>query len=278
MFITIDIGAANTRIAGSKNLKTIFELKKFPTEKNFDSGIKKIHTNIQKIARNNKIKAIVVGMAGIHDKKDGKVLVSPNLPSWVNKPIVAGLKKTYHCRVFLENDTDLGGLGEAVFGAGKKYKIIAYYAIGTGLGGVRILNKQIDISAQGFEPGHQIININGKKWPWCGQKGCLESYVSGKAFYKKYKIRPEQCKNQKIWQDFSKYLAQGVINAITLWSPNIVIIGGGLSKKSHLFLKPLKKQVRKNLLIFKSPPIIKSALGDKSGLYGGLHYLNNIRR
>ncbi|MDA2921818.1 ROK family protein [Patescibacteria group bacterium AH-259-L07] len=273
MYILLDIGGTSTRVASSKNLKTIAKIEKFPTEKNFTPGIEKVHMSIKKIAQDNKITAIVLGIAGIHDKKAGKILASPNLHSWVNKPIVANLKKTYHCPVFLENDTDLGGLGEAVFGAGKKYTIVGYYAIGTGLGGVRIVNKRIDISSQGFEPGHQIIKPDGKKWPPCGQVGCLESLVSGTAFYKNYGIQPENCKNKKIWNDFSKYLAQGIINALVLWSPDIFIIGGGFSERSRLFLNQTKEYVKKNLLVFKSLPIIKSKLGDKAGLYGGLHFL-----
>lgn len=276
MFIAIDIGGTYTRIACSKNLKFVEKIEKFQTLKDFNLGIEKISESIEKIAHNKKIQAIVVGLPGIIDQKKQKLIKSPNLKSWVNKPIASLLSKKFNCRVFIENDTDLGGLGEATFGAGKKYQIIAYLAIGTGLGGVRIVNKHIDISAQGFEPGHQIININGKQWALCGQKGCLESYVSGKAFYKNYKIKPENCKNFKIWRDFSQKLAQGVINIITLWSPTIVIIGGGLSKKSYLFLKSLEQAVAKNLLVFKSPPIIKGILGNKAGIYGGFYYLKHI--
>lgn len=274
MYIVIDIGGTSTRIASSKNLKTFEKIDKFSTIRNFDLAIKKITAHIENITQKGKTQAIIIGLPGVIDKKTKRLIRSPDLfSSWIHKPLTNILSKKFNCKVFIKNDTDLGGLGEAVFGAGKGYKVVGYYAIGTGLGGVRVVNKQIDIAAQGFEPGHQIININRKKWPSCGQYGCLESYVSGRAFYKNYKIKPEHCKNKKIWQDFSKYLAQGIINAITLWSPNIVIIGGGLSKKSRLFLKPLKEYVRKNLLIFSPPPIVKSKLGDKAGLCGGLHYL-----
>lgn len=273
MYISIDVGGTYTRIASSKNLKTFEKIQRFPTQKNFKLGIEKITASIEKLSYKNKIHAVIAGIPGIINKKTGALLDLTNLRTWENKPFVNKLKRVYHCPVFLENDTDLGGLGEANFGAGKNYNIVAYYAIGTGLGGVRIVNKKIDYSSQGFEPGHQIIVPGGKKWPACGQKGCLESLVSGTAFYKNYKIKPEQCKNQKIWQDFSKYLAQGIINAIVLWSPDIFIIGGGLSKKNHLFLSTTKQYVKKNLLIFKPPPIIKSKLEDKSGLYGGLYFL-----
>ena len=72
----------------------------------------------------------------------------------------------------------LGGLGEANFGQYKDEKIIAYIAIGTGVGGVRIVDSQIDRNSQGFEPGHQIIVIGGKDCH-CGGKGHFEAYVGG---------------------------------------------------------------------------------------------------
>lgn len=275
MFIAIDIGGTSTRVASSKNLKTIAKIEKFSTEKDFDLAIKKMTESIRKLCLKSKIQAIVIGLPGVINKKTKKLVKAPNLKTWINKSIANLLSKKFNCPVFVENDTALGGLGEAVFGAGRKYQIIAYIAIGTGFGGVRIVNRQIDRSAQGFEPGHQILKPNGKYWSSCKQKGCLESLVSGTAFYKKYKIRPEDCKNSRVWNDFSKNLAQGLINVIALWSPNIVIISGGFSERSHLFLNQTKEYVKKNLLIFKPPPIVKSKLGDNSGLYGGLHYLKN---
>ena len=277
MFISIDIGGTNTRIASSKNLKTIEKKEKFFTLKNFDSGMEKTINTVEKIIKEKSIRAIIVGLPGVIDKKKQKLVKAPNLKNWVNKPIVDLLSKKFKCPVFVENDTALGGLGEAVFGAGKKYQIIAYLALGTGLGGARIVNKKIDQSAQGFEPGHQILKINGKQCS-CGQKGCLQAYISSKAFYRRYKIKPENCTNTKIWAEFSQKFGQGLVNVIALWSPNIVIIGGGLCKKGELLLKPLREVVKQNLRIFKTPPIIKSGLGEKAGLYGGFYFLKTHKK
>ncbi len=116
------------------------------------------------------------------------------------------------------------------------------------------------------------MKLDGKYWPFCKQKGCLESFVCSGAFVKRYKVEPENCRNSKSWNDWSRNLSQGLINVIVLWSPDIVVIGGGFAK-NNLFLKKLKKFVAKNLVIFKSPPIVKSTLKDKAGLYGGLHFI-----
>ncbi len=273
MFISIEIGGTNTRMASTKNLKDIKECRIFSTQHNFNLGIKKITDTIEEIAPQSQIKGIAFGLPGIIDEKTHKLIKSPHLKGWINKPTFEVLSKKFKCPVFIKNDTDLAGLGEAVFGAGKKYKIVAYLAIGTGVGGTRIINKQIDQFAQGFEPGHQIVKLNGKRLTSCSQKGCLESYVSGKTFYQRYKVKPKNCNNIKIWQNFAKNFSQGVINTIVFWSPHAVIIGGSFAKKGGIFLTPLKKFVKQNLLVLKTPPILKSHLGDKSGVYGGFYFL-----
>ncbi|MDA2935815.1 ROK family protein [Patescibacteria group bacterium AH-259-L05] len=272
MYIVLDIGGTSTRIASSKKLKTIDKIDKFSTIRSFDLSIKRITASIENITQEGKTQGIIIGLPGTIDKKTRRLARAPDLfSSWIHKPLTNILSKKFNCKIFIKNDTDLGGLGEVAFGAGKGHKIVGYYAIGTGLGGTRIVNKQIDVFSRGFEPGHQIINIHGEKWPSCGQYGCLESYVSGRAFYKNYGIQAENCKNEKIWNDFSKHLAQGIVNGIVLWSPDIFIIGGGFSQRAHLFLKQTRENVKKNR--FNPPPIVKSKLGDKSGLYGGLHFL-----
>jgi len=273
MFISIDVGSTNTRVAASKNLKDIKGYRTFSTQHNFNKGIKKIIDTIEEMAPQSQIKGIAFGLPGIINSKTHKLIKSPNLKEWINKPTYELLSKKFKCPVFIQNDTDLAGLGEAVFGAGKEYKIVAYLAIGTGIGGTRIVNKQIDPFAQGFEPGHQIVRLNGKRLTSCGQKGCLESYVSGKTFYQRYKIEPKICNNIKIWQNFAKNFSQGVINTIVFWSPHVVVVGGSFAKKGEIFFTPLRKFVKQNLLVLKTPLILKSRLGDKSGVYGGFYFL-----
>lgn len=273
MFISIEIGGTNTRMASTKNLKDIKSCQIFSTQQNFNLGIKKISDTIEELAPQSQIKGIAFGLPGIFDIKKHKLIKSPHLKGWINKPIFEILSKKFKCPVFIQNDTDLAGLGEAVFGSGKKYKIVAYLAIGTGVGGTRIVNKQIAPFAQGFEMGHQIVRLNGKLSNDCGQKGCLESYTSGKTFYQKYKIDPKDCNNVKIWQNFAKNFSQGVINTIVFWSPHVIVIGGSFAKKGKIFFNPLRRFVKENLLVLDTPPILKSRLGDKSGIYGGFYFL-----
>ena len=122
------------------------------------------------------------------------------------------------------------------------------------------------------EPGHQILVPGGRR-DNCGQRGCFEVYGSGTAFYKTYGVRPENCKDKKIWARHAQIIGWGIVNTIVHWSPDIVVVGGGLSKAGPLLFKPLRAYVRQHLKILKPPPIKPAKLGDDAGLYGCLELL-----
>lgn len=265
MYITIDIGGTSIRVALSKNQRTFTKKEKFSTVNNFKIDTDNIAAAIKKLTGGKKPKAVIIASAGVLDVERGRVIHSPNLKSWDNKPLTKAVAKDLGIKaVFLTNDADAAGLGEAAFGAGKGKRIVAFLTLSTGVGGTRIVNGQIDTSSQGFEPGYQIIVLNGRKSPH-GQRGPLESYVSGVAG-KKHPIS---------WKKYSQYLGQGLVNVNVFWSPDIIVLGGGVTGDAKHFLKPAKEFVKKNSLL-KAPPIVIGKLGDDAGLYGGLQYLNNL--
>ncbi len=274
-FILADIGGTQTRLARATNFSLIKEIKKFPTEKKYSQGINQLKKEIQALSPQKEIQALVLGLPGTFSSNEKNLLQAPNLKDWAKKPLAKSLSNFFNCPVFLKNDADLAGLGEAIKGAGRNKKIVAYLSLGTGVGGVRIVNQKIDQNTQGFEPGHQIIKMDGLRWPSCGQKGCLESFVSGKAFKQKYKIKPENCHHQKIWEKYAQELTPGIINLSVLWSPQVIILGGGISQKGQNLIKMIRKNLKKELKIFKPPLILQNKLGDQAGLYGGLFFLKN---
>lgn len=86
--------------------------------------------------------------------------------------------------MFLANDADLVGLGEAVYGAGKGYKVVAYFTVSTGVGGARIVNKRIDKGVFSFEPGWQYVYGQGLNSCNRQMYDFLEFFVSGTALAK----------------------------------------------------------------------------------------------
>ncbi len=268
MYLIFDIGGTKTRIAVSENRKKISKFKIFNTPQNFEEAISLVKKNVEQLAQGRKIKAMVVGIAGPLDLKKIKLVNSPNLPFWVNRPLKKILSQKLKARVHLENDAILAGLGEVNYGAAKGKKNVAYLTIGTGVGGAKFINGVVDKNARGFEPGQQIINFDDKN-----NLTTLEKNISGSALFRKYKIEAEKITSQKIWQKEASLLAKGLNNIIVLWSPEIIVLGGSLMKSISLSL--VKKHIKQDLTIFSDLPLIKkSKFGDLSGIYGGLYFLN----
>lgn len=213
------------------------------------------------------------GISGIFDKDHSKLLNSPNLEDWKNKPLKKAIGEIFNAnKVLLTNDADMEGLGEAVYGAGKGREIVAYITLGTGIGGTRIVNGRLDKNAFGFEPGHQIIFLKGRKCS-CGGRGHLESYASGTAIKKIYGKTGSEL-NKKELKEVIEVLAAGLNNVVVFWSPDIIVLNGGLMEDNVFHLPMLRERVKKKIKVFNKVPAIKKySLGSFSGLYGALEIL-----
>lgn len=271
MFLSIDIGGTSTRIALSKDGKKIEIQVKYDTPKKYDDGLDLLQENIEKLTR-HKPKAVSVAFASPIDYERGTLIRPPALPGYKGHAIRKELELRLRTKVYLENDGALGGLGEA--SERKKAKILGYITLSTGVGGVRIVNGRIDYHALPNEPGHQILDPNGRFWPGCGQKGCFEALASGRAFEMTYGVKPEFCEDDRIWEEHAEVTSQGLVNVITLWTPEVLVIGGGLTKAGSKFTKPLIKFTKEKLKIYNPPKIEISKMGDDNVLLGGFILLN----
>lgn len=270
MYISIDLGGTNTRIASSDNLTDIKEIEKVPTEQNIALEKKILQEAIEKLSQDSKIKGICFGIPGLVDKESKKLKIVPHIPSFNGAHFSELFGEEIDQDILLaENDAALAGLGEAVRGAGSKHNVVAYLTLSTGVGGIRITGKKLDQFRNQSEPGHMIIESEGRYAKPCHQHGCLESYISGTAFRQVYGVRPSECEDQQIWDDYAGKLALGVINVLAMWGPDVVVLGGSISNKFEPFFKESLLTKLSQQEFFAIPPIIKSALGDNSGLYGG---------
>ncbi len=275
MYISIDLGGTNTRVASSKDLKSILGVEKVHTEQNVAIERKVILDAIRKLSGGEKIERTCIGIPGMVNKKNMKFNKIPNIPSLTGLSYEELFRNEIDPGILLvENDATLAGLGEAVMGAGQNYDVVAYLTLGTGVGGVRISGKKIDPHQNYSEPGHMIIQEEGRFFKPCEQHGCLESYISGTAFKQIHGVSPSECEDQDIWDKYAKKLALGIINTLAMWGPDIVVLGGSMANKFETYFKdPLLEQLSRHEL-FTIPPIVRSALGDDSGIYGGLVLLS----
>ncbi len=279
MNIVCDIGGTNMRIARSDDGHTFSEPVIVSTPKDFDAGMQAFKEAVDALCKGEKPEGLAGGIAGTFSADRSVLLSAPNLPGWIGKPIRRALEEIVACPVHLENDTAMVGLGEAVVGAGKDASIVVYMTISTGVGGVRLVNGKIDVSAMGFEPGHQIIDAGGRlrENSVCGQGTDFEGMVSGTSITARYGKKPFEITDEAFWDDMARVAAYGVNNTIVHWSPDVVVLGGSMMKKIGIKAERVQENLKGILHVFpKHPRIIHSSLGDLGGLHGSLAYLRSL--
>lgn len=268
MYLLFDIGGTKTRVAISTDGQTISEPIIFDTSQNFEEGIKNITDAANQLTDNQPIQAAAGGIREVLDSTKSMLINSADIskiPDWVGKPLREKLEESLKINILLENDSAMAALGEATHGAGMGKDIIAFLTVSTGVGGARIVKGRIDAKALVFEPGDQIIDSK-ETLVYLGDT------ISGPSLERIYGQKPENIDDPKIWSEVAKKLAVGLNNMIVFWSPDIVVLGGGVVKS--LSLEEINSHL-KNMLIKcpAVPPLIKASLGEMSGLFGALEYL-----
>lgn len=212
-----------------------------------------------------------------------------NLPGFEQLPLGKILKERTGHDIVIDNDANLMGLAEVMYGAAKDNDDAVFLTIGTGIGGAILINKKLfgGYQNRGAELGHTVIQHNGIQCP-CGGRGCLETYASvtalieyyksqnktadenidGKAIIEKYLAGEDHA--LKTMQHHFDYLASGIVNYVNIFSPQKVIIGGGISEAGQFYIDELTKRVKKHALpvSFSNTKIVAATLGNKAGLLG----------
>lgn len=268
MYLLLDIGGTKTRVGISLTGDDIDKSEIISTPESFEQGIKDIKETALSLTKGKKISSCAVAIREILDSSKSKLVNNPSgssFPDWIEKPIKKILKQELDTDIFLENDAALAGLGEATWGAGSGKKIVAYITVSTGLGGAKIVDGMIDPNSLGFEPGDLIVNFYG-------ELVYLGDLTSGSDLQKKYGLKPENIEKKEVWHKVTKALAIGLYNVVCLWSPEIIVLGGGMMKS--ISLEDLKNELEAVKRKYPTlPPLVKAKLGDSAGLYGALEYL-----
>lgn len=198
------------------------------------------------LAGESDISGIGIGSPGFIDSDEGRVLtVGGNIDGWAGTDIKGELKKVFpNHQIFVGNDANLAGICEGWIGAGKDFKSFIMLTIGTGLGGAIYTHNQgiwQGHNYQGAELGHAILYPNGRDCT-CGQKGCVEQYVSGSAIEILYLEMTGESKKGKdifdlyeidnaareIIDNFADNLAIYIASLKNIFDPEGIVIGGGV--------------------------------------------------
>ena len=256
------------------------------------------------------VSSVGIGSPGSVDPKTGVVASSNNL-GFVSVPLVELVssrlsgKKTY-----IENDANAAAYGEFMAGAGKGTKDFVIITLGTGVGCGIIIDSKLFTGANnaGGELGHTTIVFNGENCN-CGRKGCWETYASATALIRQTKAEMVKDTDSLMWEivgnDQNKvngrtafeamrrgdraakqvvdkyilYLSCGVANAVNIFQPEVLCIGGGISNEGETLIAPVRKIIefeRYSKNVKKQTEIRKAELGNDAGIIGAacLYNLN----
>lgn len=256
MYVGIDIGGTNIRIAFSDSLENIHlqNRMEFTNSHNYEADKSIL---IKEISRTNeKVKGIGIGIPGTLSKDKKTVLSSGHNRDWVNKPIVDDFTSEINCPVFLDNDAVAAGIGVAYYGEGKD-KNFAYVTWGTGIGGEIIETKKGKVIPKKLEWKKHFENWQNK----CGGKLIETNY--GKTGDK---LNEQEWK--KVMKDFSLELNSFIDKTQT----KDVIFGGGITIKQKDRVLKIRQTLSDSN---KNVNLVISSLGEDSGLYGAFGLIKN---
>lgn len=210
---------------------------------------------------------------GPFDYKTFEIIGSPNKKEWKGKSYRDWAKTMDVKRFGIENDVNAQIYGEAICGSGFGYKSVAGIAIGTGVGGGIVIDKEIYRGVHDIEPGHMIIYPHGRQCG-CGGFGHLEAYISAGALEQRcnYSVKQIPQKLPRLWQEVIENTAIGCANFIAIVNPECFVICGGLAQETG-FVEAVSKRCEELLPIFRNTPkskIVKGALTPYSGVIGAV--------
>lgn len=241
-----------------------------------------------------------MGAPGPVNFENGSIYVAVNI-GWRDFPLKELLEKELGIPAVVDNDANVASFGEFWKGAGKGTNDLVCITLGTGVGGGVITNKHLvhGISGAAGELGHITVQPEGGAPCNCGKTGCVETIASATGIVRlaleKIKENPDSdlsivfnenglisskdvvdCAiggdqaSQDVLDEVAKYLGLAAANVGNMINPDIIVIGGGVSKAGDIILKPIEKYFKKFAFprVAESTEIKVASLGNDAGVIG----------
>lgn len=240
--------------------------------------------------------SVGIGSPGTCDSANGVVVRAYNL-GWFNVPVCSMVTARLGLPCHLSNDANCAALAETVAGGAVGCRNMILITLGTGVGGGIIIGGKIydGMRGAGAELGHTLLVLDGEPCT-CGRRGCWEAYSSATALIRQARQaaaehpesllagaeeitgktvfdaadRGDETANAVV-DRFCDYLGAGVTNIVNALAPEVILIGGGISRQGERLLAPVRRYVEKNCFGGKDGaiPIIAAArLGNDAGIIG----------
>jgi len=237
-------------------------------------------SQIEAIARPWQFDRIGIGFGGPVDYAQQTVALSTHVGGWSNFPLTAYCQDLFGKPAIMDNDANVGALGEGEYGAGQGARPLFYMTLSTGIGGGILLDRGIYRGADSYagELGHVNIEPDGPSC-LCGSNGCFERMCCGLWLEKDYGRTAKDLMQDPVFVDqYVVRLARGLKACIMILNPARIVIGGGISKAGDALFGPLRRELRRQITEWSRARIdvVPASLGDDSVLYGALALAKEI--
>ena len=289
--IGVDLGGTKIdAIAMAPSGETVFE-NRIATPKTYDGIVSAIRGLVHAAGEGT----VGIGAPGSLSRKTG-LRRNANILACNGKPFQHDLGAAIGRPVKMENDANCFALSEAIDGAGQGYPVVAFFTVGTALGGGLVVNGKLVVGANGEagEFGHTALPWpNESEWPllpcFCGKTGCAEQYVSGTGLARDHlrvtgedlsgkeivaRARGGDAKAQASLARLQDRFARIAANIASVVDPDVFVIGGGLNELPELVeeLPPLIS--RYSFSGTAEAKVMRAKHGEKSGVRGAARLWN----
>ena len=280
--IGVDLGGTAIKLGRFARDGTLLEALEIPTPRPAMPGAVTvtIAEAVERLDPQRLAPLVGVGHPGPSDRHGRLARIAINLPGWLDVPLADWLEPLLERRVTCANDANCALVGERWHGAARGARDVLLLTLGTGVGGAVLLDGELFTGRGGAaaEPGLIGIQPDG---PPCnsGNRGSLESYCSIAGLARLSPVEPQElCRRAEsgdpealaVWEAYGRLLGTGISSLLYLFTPELVLLGGGLSAAAPLFLPALWQEVEQRVLAVSREGlrIERCALGNGAGRLG----------
>jgi len=267
MIVAIDIGGTKTLVAVFDASMNIVKSVKFKTPTNYTEFLKEVRNASLQLPLED-IQAGAVGTRGVVDREKGELALDTKL-GWKNIPLAQDCKDIFNCNFSIENDAKMAGLSEARADTAHGYSKVVYVTVSTGINCAFVIDGLLDQHTVGSEVGKWLVEKDGKVQLW-------ENVASGSWIKETYGGLASDITDPVAWKDISYNLALGFVNIAAAYTPDLIIIGGGVGTNFDKF-GDILQETMKTLAhpMITVPPVIEASYPEDAVIYGCYHYAHD---
>ncbi|KOU38607.1 transcriptional regulator [Streptomyces sp. WM4235] len=236
----------------------------------------------------DKVIGVGLGVPGPIDVESGTLGSTAILPGWAGINPRQELSQRLGVPVYVDNDANLGALGELVWGSGRGVKDLAYIKVASGVGAGLVINGQIYRGPGGTagEIGHITLDESGPVCR-CGNRGCLETFAAARYVLPLLQgthgpeltmervvelAREGDPGCRRVITDVGRHIGSGVASLCNLLNPSRVVLGGSLADAGELVLAPIRESVGRYAIpsAARQLSVLTGSLGGRAEVLGAL--------